>query len=115
MIRKKAIFFYGEELSTPLLTPKLKDHPLSAVRDCFFNIFAATLHIGDRYIDPLITVFVGFIVVIIIIIIYSKNVNSRKIATLVQNKLKIKQANIEDSVAESLFSKLPSSIYNCLC
>jgi hypothetical protein len=25
-------------------TPKLEDHPLSAVRDCLFNIFAATLH-----------------------------------------------------------------------
>jgi hypothetical protein len=31
------IRFYGEE-----------DHPLSAVRDCLFNIFAATLHIGGR-------------------------------------------------------------------
>jgi hypothetical protein len=28
--------------------PKLKVHPLSAVRDCSFNIFAATLHIGGR-------------------------------------------------------------------
>jgi hypothetical protein len=26
-------------------TPRLEDHPLSAVRDCLFNIFAATLHI----------------------------------------------------------------------
>jgi len=25
-------------------TPKLKDHLLSALRDCLFNIFAATLH-----------------------------------------------------------------------
>ncbi|PNF20414.1 hypothetical protein B7P43_G08141, partial [Cryptotermes secundus] len=24
--------------------PKLQDHPLSTVRDCLFNIFAATLH-----------------------------------------------------------------------
>ena len=52
----------------PRPTPKLEDYPLSAVRDCLFNIFAATLHIcrpffhpqpgdapcrGDR--DPLIT------------------------------------------------------------
>jgi hypothetical protein len=37
--------FYGEELSTPRPTPKLEDHPLSALRDCLFNIFAATLHI----------------------------------------------------------------------
>jgi len=31
--------FYGE---------KLENHPLSAVLDCLFNIFAATLHIGGR-------------------------------------------------------------------
>jgi len=37
--------FYGEELLVPIPTPKLEDHPLSAVRDCSFNIFAATLHI----------------------------------------------------------------------
>ena len=28
--------------------PKLEDHPLSAVRNCVFNLFAATLHIGSR-------------------------------------------------------------------
>jgi hypothetical protein len=28
--------------------PQAGDHPLSAVRDCLFNIFAATLHIGGR-------------------------------------------------------------------
>ena len=27
---------------------KLEDHPLSAVHDCLFNLFAATLHIGGR-------------------------------------------------------------------
>jgi hypothetical protein len=68
---------------------------------------------GNRF--PLITDVSGFIFnIIIIIIICSNNVNSGKTATLVQHKLKIKQANIEDSVAESLFSKLPSSISNCL-
>ena len=41
-------FFYGEELLAPLPTPKLEGHPLSAVRDCLFNLFAATLHIGGR-------------------------------------------------------------------
>ena len=41
------IFFHGELLA-PRPTPKLEDHPLSAVRDCLFNLFAATLHIGDR-------------------------------------------------------------------
>jgi len=39
--------FYGEEhLAQP---PKLEDHPLSAVRDCIFNILAAILHIGGRF------------------------------------------------------------------
>ena len=40
--------FYGEELLAPRPSPKLEDHPLLAVRDFLFNIFAATLHIGDR-------------------------------------------------------------------
>jgi hypothetical protein len=35
---------YGELLA-PRPTPKPEDHPLSTVRDCLFNIFAATLHI----------------------------------------------------------------------
>jgi hypothetical protein len=47
MFRNEASF-YGEELSTPRLTPKLEDHSLSAVRDCLFNIFEGTLHIGCR-------------------------------------------------------------------
>ena len=42
------IFSYWEELLAPLPTPKLEGHPLSAVRDCLFNLFAATLHIGCR-------------------------------------------------------------------
>jgi hypothetical protein len=40
------IGFYSEELLSLRPTPKLEDHPLSAVRDCLFNMFAATLHIG---------------------------------------------------------------------
>ena len=40
------IFFHGEELLVPRPTPKLEDHPLSTVRDCLFNLFAATVHIG---------------------------------------------------------------------
>jgi hypothetical protein len=32
-------------LLAPCPTTKLEDHPLSAVRDCLFNIFAATLYI----------------------------------------------------------------------
>ena len=35
---------YRQELSAPRPNPKVEDHPLSAVRDCLFNIFAATLH-----------------------------------------------------------------------
>jgi hypothetical protein len=42
------IRFHGQELLAPSPTPKLEDHPLSVVRDCLFNIFAATLHIGSR-------------------------------------------------------------------
>jgi hypothetical protein len=44
IFRNKPIF-YGEELLAPRLTPKPEDYPLSAVRDCLFNIFAVTLHI----------------------------------------------------------------------
>ena len=42
------IRFYGEELLAHRPNPKLENHPLSAVRDCLLNIFAATLHIGGR-------------------------------------------------------------------
>jgi len=42
------IHFYSEELLAPHSTPKLEDHHLSAVRNCLFNIFIATLHIGGR-------------------------------------------------------------------
>ena len=40
--------FYREGLLAPRPTPKLEDHPSSAVRDCLFNLFAATLLIGGR-------------------------------------------------------------------
>ena len=40
--------FYREGLLAPRPTPKLEDHPLSAVHDCLFNLFAAALHIGSR-------------------------------------------------------------------
>jgi hypothetical protein len=42
---RNKIIVYGEELLTPRPTPKMEDHSLLAVRDCLFNIFAATLHI----------------------------------------------------------------------
>ena len=40
--------FYREGLLAPRPTPKLEDHPSSAVRDCLFNLFTATLLIGGR-------------------------------------------------------------------
>jgi hypothetical protein len=43
MFRKKASF-YGDDLLAHSPTPKLEEQPLSADRDCLFNIFAATLH-----------------------------------------------------------------------
>jgi len=45
---RNRIRFYGEQLLAPCPTPKLENHPLSAVRDCLFNIFVATLHIVGR-------------------------------------------------------------------
>jgi hypothetical protein len=41
---RNIIIFYGEELSAPRPTPKLEDHPLSAVLYYLFIVFAATLH-----------------------------------------------------------------------
>jgi hypothetical protein len=43
--------FYGELLA-PRPTPKLEGHALSAVRDCLFNIFPATLHIWRPFLHP---------------------------------------------------------------
>ena len=40
--------FNGEALLAPRPTLKLEDHPSSAVRECLFNLFVATLHIGGR-------------------------------------------------------------------
>jgi hypothetical protein len=45
---RNEICFYGVDFVATLPTLKLEDHLLSAVRDCLFNIFAATLHIGGR-------------------------------------------------------------------
>jgi len=45
---RNTIRFFGELLA-PRPTPKLEDHPLSTVRDCLFNISAATLHTGCRF------------------------------------------------------------------
>ena len=46
------MFFDGEALLAPRQTPKQEDHPSSAVRDCLFNIFAATLHVGTDQEQP---------------------------------------------------------------
>jgi len=46
------IRFYGEELLAPRPTPKMEDHPLSDVRDCLFNIYAATLRICRPFLHP---------------------------------------------------------------
>ena len=40
--------FKGTDLLAYRPAPKLQDYPLSAVRDCLFNTFAATLHTGSR-------------------------------------------------------------------
>ena len=39
-------------LLAPRPTPKLEDYPLSAFRDCLFNIFAATLHNCRPFLHP---------------------------------------------------------------
>jgi hypothetical protein len=51
MIRKRFIF-YGEGLLALRPTPKLEDHPLSSVRGCLFNVFAANLHYWRPFLYP---------------------------------------------------------------
>jgi hypothetical protein len=46
------VIFYGEELLALRPTPKLEGHPVPAVRDCLFNVFAATLHIHRPFLHP---------------------------------------------------------------
>jgi len=43
-------YFYGQGLRSHRPSRKLEDHPSSAVRDCLFSIFSATLHIWDSLI-----------------------------------------------------------------
>jgi hypothetical protein len=43
-----SLIVYDEEFLAPRLASELEDHPLSAVRDCLFNIFAA----GGRLLHP---------------------------------------------------------------
>ena len=49
---RNIVSFYGEELLAPHPSPKLEDHLLSVVRDCLFNIFAATFHIWRSFLHP---------------------------------------------------------------
>ena len=56
--------FHGEALLAPRPTPKLEDHPSSAVRDCLFYLFAATLHIGGRSSIRNYNVFIPAIIVV---------------------------------------------------
>jgi hypothetical protein len=48
---RNIIIFYGEELLAPRPTPKLEGHHLSAVRDCLFNIFTASLQNWRDWVD----------------------------------------------------------------
>ena len=45
--------FHGEALLAPCPTPKLEDHPSSAVRDCLFNLFAATLQVSRGLVSQI--------------------------------------------------------------
>jgi len=51
---RNILSFYGEEMLTSSQTPKLVDHHLSAVRECLFNIFAATLHVWGYVVVQLV-------------------------------------------------------------
>jgi len=46
------VSFYVEVFLAPRLIPKLEDHLVSAVRNCLFNMFAASLHIGGLFLLP---------------------------------------------------------------
>jgi hypothetical protein len=51
IVFRNMVIFYGELLA-PRPTPKLEGHPLLAVRNCLFNVFAATLHIWRPFLHP---------------------------------------------------------------
>jgi hypothetical protein len=48
LVKCNMVIFYGEKLLAPPQTPKLEDHPLSAVRDCLFNAIVFTFVHGGR-------------------------------------------------------------------
>jgi hypothetical protein len=45
---RNKLFLHDEDLLTPRPSPIPEDRPLSAVHDCLFHIFAATLHIWTQ-------------------------------------------------------------------
>jgi hypothetical protein len=48
---RNRLIFYGEGLLAPCPIPlKLEDHPLSALHDCFANVFAATSKAGGPFL-----------------------------------------------------------------
>jgi hypothetical protein len=49
---RNILSFYGGELLALHPTTKLEDHPLSAVRDCLFSVFAASLHNWRPFLHP---------------------------------------------------------------
>jgi hypothetical protein len=50
VILHNKLIFYREELLVPHPNPKLEDHPLSAVYDCLFKIFAAASISGGQFL-----------------------------------------------------------------
>jgi hypothetical protein len=52
IFRNKSACFYSTEMLAPRLSPKLENHPLSAVSDRLFNVFTVTLHIYMFYPIP---------------------------------------------------------------
>jgi hypothetical protein len=49
---RNIVNYYGEESFAPRPATQLEDHPLSAIRDCFFSIFEATLHFWRLFLLP---------------------------------------------------------------
>jgi hypothetical protein len=49
VVFRNKLIFYGEELLAPRPTPKLEDQPLSAIRDCLFNIFSSIRNQRTRH------------------------------------------------------------------
>jgi hypothetical protein len=70
-IFRNRFLFYEEGLLAPHPTPKLEDRPLTFVRGCLFNVFAATLHSWrpSLYLQLMMMIITTIIIIIIIIII----------------------------------------------